>query len=44
MIYLLHTHFCFPERNLYDVRDLDYFLFSGVICGIYIMFTLVGPV
>ena len=23
MIYLLHTHLCFPGWDLYDLRDLD---------------------
>ena len=26
MIYLLHTRLCFPEWDLYDLRDLDYVL------------------
>ena len=34
MIYLMHTHLCFPRWDLYDLRDLGYFLFSGVICMI----------
>ena len=41
-IYHLHTYLCCPGWDLYDLRDLDYFLFSGVICmvcGIWIMFS-----
>ena len=33
-IYLLHTNWCFPGWDLYDLRDWYYFLFSGVICMI----------
>ena len=32
--YLLHAYLCFPGWDLYDLRYLDYLLFSGVICMI----------